>query len=1277
MEGDDEVNQAPKVIKGKDLPGAVSVMPGGLGAALAKRKSREVTMEQKENSMTFSSDGQEQTFSTSSASKQESTATATKIQQGTTSSANFSSSSNFQQQSVQKSSFSSSTSSAAAASTQQVKSILKQPSAPKHGEEIHQESLKTTIQSAITDIEEGLDKTDYADKENMAPQQQQQQILQQQQQEAEMMRQEQERLLQQQQEQFRMQQEEQLRIQKQQAMEQSAATNATQNGHFNASDLRLHDEQRAKLRTPHEFKARPESISVPDGLYTPQELDLPDPTTMGKRVETVQQQQQFLVQESHDTTINGSHSEETKHHLSLDQTLGDGSITLGQVMTPCQDQDYDTNSLKRRNPRQMFTDSAFYSPKFHPSVQEQVEMAHALSSSLYTNDNKMSKGQEMYLKRAKKSDDGTTIELLEIPMRTPESAPNLKLVMNPEGKMHDYSDLPEEEVPDMSQMVMVGNPDVAKALAEGMNECKGRGGELFAKRRKKADKWVVDESQIGMGEHPSVFADEFIAQQNMAQQQVHEEKHMEIRAQQQVKDEADASKTAEKQEIQRKQQQIFQEQQLMKQQESQQIKQQQQIRKLSVELPPNFQPTSLKARPFTPSMDLGIHNVQGIDVWAPRGPKPFGKASTISRTTPLAQHLPPQEEAKDEPDYQMMKAQMEGHQQQETVVTETTIQEQQQLIQMQQQQKLIQQQEQEAAIFKQQQQEAMMKQQQQEALFKQQQEHEFMIKQQQETMAKQQQEAMAKQQQEAMAKQQQESMLMQQQQQETMIRQQQEAASVAQAQAQQEKEIAEIKRKEYEEWIRAQEMEAYRLEYDCSVKYEEHGAEKETQASQQIQQQATQLTTNFREERIEKSQIQTQQVVTQQAPMKEPEPPKSKPIEKPKVIEQTKPIEQPKPIHKQPQPLPQTKDKVDFAQTTTNQQKQDLFQSNQTSSFSSSQQQNSFSSSATTGLEHTDISMQMKSGGLMNERNGPSMQINDYVGSLRPSTTGESIRTPAPDAIYTSNRESVYNEEQQLFSQATLKKTQKDHRQSGVFVGIAGDRNSFVENPDDYERKSVRNMIDHFSKTKTGDIPPQFLPQQYSAMQNSGEAPPLSYLKEQANSKDFSFKESTTTSSSVTTKKVKTEDLTDGDVEARHGLFQRRGSLKDYLNIGSEIEEGKANNTQQQSSNLPSILDPSAILQVDGSVEPGLGRKMAMRDSTGREYDSEGRLFESDKWDNHNTIARGWITAGEDHYQPVTFRKIYGTKSVNGPSNTPLPTSSNKVPVVSEQAANDEGYADL
>ena len=42
--------------------------------------------------------------------------------------------------------------------------------------------------------------------------------------------------------------------------------------------------------------------------------------------------------------------------------------------------------------------------------------------------------------------------------------------------------------------------------------------------------------------------------------------------------------------------------------------------------------------------------------------------------------------------------------------------------------------------------------------------------------------------------------------------------------------------------MRAQEMEAYRLEYDCSVKYEEHQAEKEEKSSVQ---QTSQLTTNY------------------------------------------------------------------------------------------------------------------------------------------------------------------------------------------------------------------------------------------------------------------------------------------------------------------------------------------------------------------------------------------------------------------------------------------------
>merc|ERR550532_1305288 len=203
----------------------------------------------------------------------------------------------------------------------------------------------------------------------------------------------------------------------------------------------------------------------------------------------------------------------------------------------------------------------------------------------------------------------------------------------------------------------------------------------------------------------------------------------------------------------------------MKQQQGQQIIQQQQIRKQSVELPPNFQGCSLKGRPFTPSLDLSIHNVQGIDVWAPRGPKPYGKVSTVSRTTPqAAQQLAPLEQ--DEPDYQIMKAQMEGHHIQQSL-SQTKLQNR-----SQQDQQSIQQ---EAMLLQQQQQEAMfLQQEREEALFLQQQEQEAMFLQQkqqeQEAMFLQQQQ---QQQQEALMKQQQQEALMKQQQQEAMFKQQQ------------------------------------------------------------------------------------------------------------------------------------------------------------------------------------------------------------------------------------------------------------------------------------------------------------------------------------------------------------------------------------------------------------------------------------------------------------------------------------------------------------------------
>ena len=167
----------------------------------------------------------------------------------------------------------------------------------------------------------------------------------------------------------------------------------------------------------------------------------------------------------------------------------------------------------------------------------------------------------------------------------------------------------------------------------------------------------------------------------------------------------------------------------------------------------------------------------------------------ITGTTPhAAQQLAPLEQ--DEPDYQIMKAQMEGHHIQQSL-SQTKLQNRSQqdqqliqqealLLQQQQQEAMFLQQEREEALFLQQQeQEAMFlqqKQQEQEAMLLQQQQQQQ--KQQQEAMMKQkQQEAMFKQQQDAMLKQEQELMLKQQQNEAMMLQQQQqEAANAAQAQ---------------------------------------------------------------------------------------------------------------------------------------------------------------------------------------------------------------------------------------------------------------------------------------------------------------------------------------------------------------------------------------------------------------------------------------------------------------------------------------------------------------
>ena len=62
----------------------------------------------------------------------------------------------------------------------------------------------------------------------------------------------------------------------------------------------------------------------------------------------------------------------------------------------------------------------------------------------------------------------------EIPKH--DKTPNLKLVMNPEGKVHDWTDLPEEELPELQNIATGGlNQEASRQMLENLQACKGRG----------------------------------------------------------------------------------------------------------------------------------------------------------------------------------------------------------------------------------------------------------------------------------------------------------------------------------------------------------------------------------------------------------------------------------------------------------------------------------------------------------------------------------------------------------------------------------------------------------------------------------------------------------------------------------------------------------------------------------------------------------------------------------------------------------------------------------
>ncbi|XP_014487581.1 PREDICTED: uncharacterized protein LOC106751244 [Dinoponera quadriceps] len=185
----------------------------------------------------------------------------------------------------------------------------------------------------------------------------------------------------------------------------------------------------------------------------------------------------------------------TSRILHFDMESGETTpINLQKLLTPASD----SHEMLHSKNRKMFASSYFYAPT-HPTVEDQVELARRISHSLSDVKNVKSKGQSMYVNRKKRSvkwiHDGNGVEdEEESTMPAHKDKLPLKCVMNPCGKVldiHGIQALGEE----VNIAPVPKNPEKLFDIVRDLNNQRGRGAEIFAKRRKRSEKWVVDQEQ--------------------------------------------------------------------------------------------------------------------------------------------------------------------------------------------------------------------------------------------------------------------------------------------------------------------------------------------------------------------------------------------------------------------------------------------------------------------------------------------------------------------------------------------------------------------------------------------------------------------------------------------------------------------------------------------------------------------------------------------------------------------------------------------------------------
>jgi len=227
------------------------------------------------------------------------------------------------------------------------------------------------------------------------------------------------------------------------------------------------------------------------------------------------------------------------------------------------------------------------------------------------------------------------------------------------------------------------------------------------------------------------------------------------------------------------------------------------------------------------------------------------------------------------------------------------------------------------------------------------------------------------------------------------------------------------------------------------------------------------------------------------------------------------------------------------------------------------------------------------------------------------------------------------------------------NRDSGIFTGINGDANSLVDETFDYKKHTVKDLAAHFALVKPKqNIPSNILPEQ--RIFNGGQAPQLNYLG--ANE----------AGATVTSQHSSRRELSQQDIEASKQAYEMKKKQQMEAQQSQQVTTTTTDSSssvvrrttetsstsEQKSERRMSLRDSLMLDPAQAHLDAGLIDPSAIlrgSDITGRKSTTEGMNQSSvegetdkvmTKWDNHNTIARGWAGMSKN-YQPVTFRSIY------------------------------------